>query len=150
MYCGNNANVNIPRGTRYQCLKKGIGVGKNLPLDKDYGIPYAPIVNRGVYCGNDAVLPPNYLIFGAPSECLQIGVGIGKQMRYAKRYWGEMWTFVLFFIVTFLIVLLSSFVRNTITKEWLKKELWKWVLIALAVAVGITGTLFAFRWYIWY
>lgn len=56
MYCGNNRNSKQVKngnkiGSRYECLKKGIGVGMNLPLDLDYLDEYIPIDSRKIYCG---------------------------------------------------------------------------------------------------
>ncbi len=46
-------------GTRYQCLKKGIGKGLNEPILK-YNNDYEPIENVRIYCGNGAL--PNIKI----------------------------------------------------------------------------------------
>jgi hypothetical protein len=90
IYCGNNAlhpdivdGIKII-GTRYQCLRKGIGRGFNLPLDPDYGGDYEPIDDRRMYCGNSNRLPNGYDIMGSPSKCLQKGVGIGKLKRFEE------------------------------------------------------------------
>lgn len=88
-YCGNNLNypglINGTHivGTNYECLRRGIGIGSNLPYDGDYAGLYAPVDPRKFYCGNDVVLPPagGYFAQGSPSKCLQIGVGIGKSQR---------------------------------------------------------------------
>ncbi len=89
MYCGNNAN--FPGlatgthfiGTNYQCLKKGIGVGFHLPYDNQYSLPYTPIDGRRFYCGNNAVVPPDYTAAGSPSKCLATGIGVGKARKAA-------------------------------------------------------------------
>ncbi len=68
LYCGNNARdeglINGTKilGTRYQCLKKGIGKGLNEPILK-YNNDYEPIENVRIYCGNGA-LPNNKDRFG--------------------------------------------------------------------------------------
>jgi hypothetical protein len=88
-YCGNNAN--FPGlitgthiiGTNYQCLKKGIGVGSNLPYDPQYAVPYVPIDGRRFYCGNNDIVPPTYTAIGSTSKCLATGVGIGKARKAA-------------------------------------------------------------------
>ena len=89
VYCGNNANYKgIAEGThrvgtRAECIRIGIGVGKNTIFpDYSYDDAYAPIDNRRVYCGNAAVLPAGYNYMGNNSMCLQKGVGIGKMQRY--------------------------------------------------------------------
>jgi hypothetical protein len=87
-YCGNNNNYpglstgSHSIGTNYECLKKGIGTGLNLPFDSTYKIPYAPIDNRKYYCGNSDTLPitGDYFAMGSPSICHRTGVGIGKSM----------------------------------------------------------------------
>lgn len=87
LYCGNNRNN--PRllsgqqvlGSRYQCFKKGVGVGKNLPknLDDDN---YAPLYQtQKIFCGNGDSLPEGYDRLGLPFECLQKGVGVGKSIQ---------------------------------------------------------------------
>ena len=87
MYCGNNAlnpivtSGQIALGTRYGCLRKGIGRGMNMPYDPDYLQPYAPIDQTVIYCGNGNNLPNNYDRHGNLPECLQKGVGIGKKRR---------------------------------------------------------------------
>jgi hypothetical protein len=85
MYCGNNAlKAGVRFGTRYDCLKKGIGVGIHAPVDPSYNEPYEPIDKTRVYCGTKKRLPGNYDRMGSPSECLRKGVGIGKRIS-AKR-----------------------------------------------------------------
>ena len=83
-YCGNNRNdpdlvVGAKViGTRYQCFKKGIGIGLNLPFDPSYAVPYSPIDRTRLYCGTDRKLPDGYTRKGSPSLCLRKGVGVGK------------------------------------------------------------------------
>lgn len=78
VYCGNNRFQlrNQELGTRYQCFKKGIGVGKNLGRQR-----YEPIdaVDK-IYCGNRNILPRNYDYIGSRVECLQRGVGVGRSL----------------------------------------------------------------------
>jgi hypothetical protein len=87
IYCGNNAlhpdlvNGIKVMGSRYQCLRKGIGTGFNLPIDPDYGLPYEPIDNRKIYCGNQNILPDGYDSLGNAPQCLQKGIGIGKLQK---------------------------------------------------------------------
>ena len=95
-YCGNN--LNDPKltsgthniGTNYQCLRKGIGVGLNLPYDPSYSLTYRPIDQRKFYCGKKEQPPSTsgYFANGSPSKCLQKGVGIGKK-QIAYRMQGE-------------------------------------------------------------
>ena len=86
-YCGNNAihpellNGSKILGTRYSCLKKGIGTGLNLPYDINYSYPYQPIDDTQIYCGDGDNLPPNYDRFGNLAQCLQKGIAIGKVQK---------------------------------------------------------------------
>lgn len=84
-YCGTNSlHPNAAnRGTRYQCLKKGIWVGCNrIPVDNTLvDMPYARFDNERIYCGNQNNLPAGYTRLGASSDCFQIGVGLGKKRR---------------------------------------------------------------------
>ena len=91
IYCGNN--LNDPKlvtgthtiGTNYQCLRKGIGIGRNLPYDANYAGGHVPIDHRTFYCGN-ALSPPaggGYFAVGWPAKCLQTGIGVGKSQRAA-------------------------------------------------------------------
>lgn len=90
IYCGDNPV--LPEGydtmgTRYRCLKKGIGAGMMLPderRDEFLARPRPPPGPR-IYCGNEAVLPAGYARFGLKSECLRKGVGTGLAMSTEKR-----------------------------------------------------------------
>lgn len=83
IYCGNNrlykplVNGDVVMGTRYECFKKGVGIGKNMEPD-DFDVDYAPIYNPKIFCGNGNTLPEGYNRLGQPYECLQKGVGVGK------------------------------------------------------------------------
>ncbi len=86
IYCGNNeyelVNGKI-LGTPYQCMKKGIGVGLNMPIS---GEPrrYKPIITSNKYCGNEANLPLGK-IMGSVGHCFRKGVGIGRKMQKEKN-----------------------------------------------------------------
>ena len=84
-YCGTNSlHPNAAnRGTRYECLRKGIWVGCNrIPVDNTLvDMPYARFDDERVYCGNENNLPAGYTRMGASSDCFQIGVGLGKKRR---------------------------------------------------------------------
>nr|QEA08331.1 putative protein 378R [Iridovirus Liz-CrIV] len=88
LYCGNNARdeglINGTKilGTRYQCLKKGIGKGLNEPILK-YNNDYEPIENVRIYCGNGA-LPNNKDRFGTRDECLRKGFAVGQKQKYIR------------------------------------------------------------------
>lgn len=87
IYCGNNqldpdlVNGTLVIGDRYQCLKKGIGKGLNLPYDEKYSFDYIPIDDRKIYCGNNNLLPEGYHSYGNLPQCLQKGIGIGKRQK---------------------------------------------------------------------
>lgn len=87
IYCGNNAkstdilNGNKVIGTRYNCMRKGIGKGLNLPVDNNYLGDYEPIDTRKIYCGNAENLPDGYDLMGSLPQCLQRGIGIGKKQK---------------------------------------------------------------------
>lgn len=91
IYCGNNeldprlVNGEITLGTRYKCLKKGIGRGMHLPYDPSYQQPYKPIDTTRIYCGDKDQLPPSYDRMGNLVHCLQRGIGIGKRIRVEKE-----------------------------------------------------------------
>lgn len=87
MYCGNNSeNAELKSGlvvlgTRYGCLRKGIGYGLHQPTDDKYSGAYVPIDNRKSYCGKKDQLPDEYDWMGTLPQCLQKGVGIGKRQK---------------------------------------------------------------------
>jgi hypothetical protein len=87
IYCGNNAqdsdllNGNKVLGTRYKCMRKGIGVGLNSPRDPKFAEAYAAIDTRRIYCGDKPDLPSEYDSMGNLPMCLQKGVGIGKRIN---------------------------------------------------------------------
>lgn len=85
IYCGNNKKspklTTMRRGTKYECLKKGVGTGLRMPLDEDFLGEFAPIDKRKMYCGNKTKLPRGYSIMGSGPKCLAKGVGIGKRIR---------------------------------------------------------------------
>lgn len=89
VYCGNNRNSPELKkksiGTRYECFKKGFGVGYHLPYDPRYKEPFSPIDKRKLYCGNKSTLPSGYHIMGSNPMCLQKGVSIGKKSRANKQ-----------------------------------------------------------------
>lgn len=90
IYCGNNSeNSNLKNGTqqigtRYGCLRKGIGKGLHEPKDPSYTGRYSPIDKRKVYCGKAPSLPENYDLLGNLPQCLQKGIGIGKRKKASQ------------------------------------------------------------------
>jgi hypothetical protein len=90
IYCGDSRR--LPQkydimGTRYTCMKKGIGIGMNLPDESREEFINKPRVQKDekAYCGNDLLLPENYTRFGTKKECLRKGVGVGLGMPQEKR-----------------------------------------------------------------
>lgn len=90
MYCGNNLRNPKVRsgqqvvGTRYGCLKRGIGVGLGLPYDPEYSNRYVPVDARKIYCGEFENLPDGYDLMGSNSMCYLKGVGVGKALKAKK------------------------------------------------------------------
>lgn len=89
LYCGNNlASSRRKRkrvGSRYECLKQGIGLGLSLPVDSDYSLEYVPIDERKFYCGKREELPDGYDVMGNSFLCHLKGIGIGKMKRAQSR-----------------------------------------------------------------
>lgn len=91
IYCGNNArdlelrSGRKRRGNRYQCMKKGIGVGMSLPFDNTYATRYVPIDRRKIWCGKSNQLPAGYDILGTTGMCYTKGVGIGRSIKAKKK-----------------------------------------------------------------
>ena len=88
IYCGNNKlspRLTVEQnviGTPYECMRKGIGVGLNLPVDKDAAGPYEPIVEKKFYCGKkENEMPDKLERMGSPTECLRVGISIGKAKK---------------------------------------------------------------------
>ena len=71
-------------GTRYQCLRKGIGKGLNEPIFS-YTEDYEPIDPVKVYCGNGTNLPQDKDRFGTRDECLRKGFAVGQKTRYTRE-----------------------------------------------------------------
>ena len=87
IYCGNNSQYpdllsgKVELGTKYTCMRKGVGMGSNMPLDYRYLGPYSPLDERKIYCGVSPLLPPAYDLDGNLPQCLQKGIGVGKRIR---------------------------------------------------------------------
>jgi hypothetical protein len=159
LYCGNNRNhpklLNGVLGTRYSCLKSGIGVGRNLGFDSSYLNDYDPIDNRKAYCGNNQELPEDYNHFGSLMECYRKGVGVGKKQKSQMRQYNFQnkndepkklirfsYKIELILLLLFLVFLVFYFLKpKFIKKEQGKEEIdWKkfsLYLIALAFLIII-------------
>ena len=92
VYCGDS--LLLPDeydvyGSRFQCLKKGVGIGMGMSDAKVMEALARPPPEIGprenVYCGNAAVLPDGYNRFGSRHRCLQKGVGAGIRMPLERR-----------------------------------------------------------------
>lgn len=117
LYCGNNKlhssvrSGNAVIGTRSECLRKGVGLGKYLPCNSEYNGPYEPIDNRKVWCGNSDRLPPGYDIVGTLPGCMQKGVGTGMRLkargcRGARRYTNKLTKRA---VISFIFIMFVSF-----------------------------------------
>jgi hypothetical protein len=90
IYCGNNrASLELRKkgtkiGNRYDCFRKGVGVGLNLDYDPTYSTRFVPIDARKIYCGKLTRLPEGYHIMGNNPICLQKGIGVGKTLKAKK------------------------------------------------------------------
>lgn len=120
IYCGNNRlhtslqNGTLSLGTRYKCLRKGIGRGMNMPLDPDYQGDYDPLFQDRFYCGDEKKLPEGYDRFGTLSNCLTKGIGVGKRMVATQNQQGQMGfgnkSFEINYNLLFLIILTIFFI----------------------------------------
>ena len=87
MYCGNNLankkllNNQVELGTRYTCMRRGIGKGLNMPFDNSYLGEYIPIDDTQIYCGNSDNFPNGYDRIGSLNQCFSKGVGIGIKQK---------------------------------------------------------------------
>ena len=165
-YCGNN--LNDPKliagthviGSNYQCLRKGIAVGRNLPYDASYAAPYAPIDGRRFYCGNAVAIPPGggYFAVGWPTKCIQTGIGVGKVQRVAMGPPAFMYfirhvlPYLLFLVIVGGTFVILYFVKpKFITKEDKNNrnkrviELGKFSPVMIAIAL-VTGILLYWFW----
>jgi hypothetical protein len=80
-YCGRSAPSSPSRN--YECMRKGIGVGRNVELPRGY-VPERIDPREDLYCGEKRRAPPGKHK-GDPLECFRKGFGIGKTLQYGKR-----------------------------------------------------------------
>ena len=122
IYCGNNAkSVDILNGskvigTRYACLKKGIGKGLNSSVDNNYIGEYEPIDTRKIYCGTTENLPDGYDLMGSLPQCLQKGIGIGKKQKADQQVNPEINSRIIIYITIYIILSISIFLILYFTK----------------------------------
>lgn len=94
IYCGEEQIIPPEydtRGTRYECLRAGIGVGLHLEGRRPPGIlEDGTIIPRDPnrlkqYCGTKNVLPDGYDSFATNYTCLRKGVGVGLWKKYQQN-----------------------------------------------------------------
>lgn len=79
--CGKTARTSPSRN--YECMRKGIGVGRNVKLPRGY-VPERIDPREDLYCGERRA--PSGKHKGDPLECFRKGFGIGKKLqRYRGR-----------------------------------------------------------------
>lgn len=89
MYCGNNRlnrrvlSGEVVIGNRYDCFRRGVGLGLKMPIDLDDEY-YEPLDDKRVYCGKSSILPAGYDSVGNLPTCLIKGVGVGKRITREK------------------------------------------------------------------
>ncbi len=84
IYCGNQNP--IPEdydvmGSRYQCLRKGIGVGIYRINIEDRILPQSDPNRPKLYCGTSEDIPQGYVGMATPYQCLRKGVGVGMYIQ---------------------------------------------------------------------
>lgn len=120
IYCGNNAmnpkllSGELVVGTRYGCMKKGVGKGLSLPYDSNFDGQFVPIDTRRIYCGNTNEIPDGYSSLGSLPQCLQKGIGIGKKKKAELGPPKSLKHF--FFLFIFLLLSVSLFLALYIIK----------------------------------
>jgi hypothetical protein len=102
MNCSNNL-LDGPKLSRYTCLRKGIGVGLNLPFRSPS--PFQPVNPDKLYCGAGSVVPVGYTRMGYSHECLQKGVGIGRMLK-SLYYYPIITVYTLYVIINILVFLI--------------------------------------------
>lgn len=161
IYCGNNAmdinllNGNMVLGTRYGCLRQGVGVGLNLPYDPKYNGAYMPIDQRSTYCGNQDILPAQYDIMGNLPQCLAKGVGIGKRQRALQglphfilfRYISPIILFVIILITLFIYLFLSKpSIVTTKDSDNIKRINWSKFMAFYIPVMALIGVIIFLFW----
>lgn len=81
VYCGRSAPSSPSRN--YECMRKGIGVGRNVKLPRGY-VPERVDPREDLYCG-ERRRAPSGKHKGDPLECFRKGFGIGKKLQYGRR-----------------------------------------------------------------
>ena len=159
IYCGNNReNTNLKNktlrlGTRYGCLRKGIGKGLQEPKDPAYAGKYSPIDKRKVFCGKTRTLPENYDLMGNLPQCLQKGVGIGKRKKasqfitYIRKNNHVIIGGVLILVIIFILLLtLKPSCVSKIDKNNVKHiDIPRFALIYSIICIGVLLIIYIYR-----
>ena len=159
IYCGNNSensnlkNGNAQLGTRYGCLRKGIGKGLHEPKDPSYTGRYSPIDKRKVYCGKTPSLPENYDLMGNLPQCLQKGIGVGKRkkasqfMKYIiKNNYIFIGGLILLIIIFILLYTLKPDCISRVDKNNVKNiDIQKFVLVYTIICIGVLLGIYFYR-----
>jgi hypothetical protein len=159
IYCGNNRQNSklisgeLDIGRRSQCLKKGVGVGLNQPIDPDYLDNYEPLYVDNFFCGDNEDDAPNNYRLGTLAQCLQKGVAIGKlQKAQNNDESGELedendsehnfilkFTLILFFDIIYLLFILYFKPKFFLIKDTnelnTRKIILFWLLITLILSI---------------
>jgi len=130
MNCSNNI-LDGPKLPRDTCLRKGIGVGLNLPFRPP--IPFQPVNPDKLYCGSGSTVPMGYTRMGYPHECLQKGVGIGRMLK-SLHYYPIITVYTLCVIISVLVVVIWI--------ELFDPDVYTILGISGLVALGVVG------WYV--
>ena len=165
LYCGNNqldedlVNGSAIIGTRFSCLRKGIGKGKSMPYNKKFAGPFQPISNRNIYCGEANALPNGYQTFGENFECLQKGIGLGQRQKSLEGFTPILTNYIIF-ISIFLFLCTAVFLSIYYTRpnfvithdETTGKEVLdttRYILICFNICLGIFIIMFfiCYRFY---
>ncbi len=161
LYCGNNSAAQpllagtSQIGTRYGCLKRGVGRGLHMPTDLNYLGDFQPIDDRKFYCGNRDNLPVGYDGFATLSQCMQKGVGIGRSLK-AKREAGIdgaggtsisvsfLHVLIAVGVTTAIIALLLAALKPTLVLKKTEPLVDWWRVVALSLVASLIMTVLEF------
>jgi hypothetical protein len=164
IYCGNNAldsdlvSGKKRGGTPYECFRKGVGMGKNLPSQKG---EYKKLYDSRIFCGKVLKDTDKYSRMGFPYECLQKGIGVGKSLSkieynnftsdtpilFSKAKFLAIFIviFAIFFAIFFVIAfVLLWFLKPKLVKKNDKRNTVKVLLFSLLFSIIISSILTIF------
>jgi hypothetical protein len=122
-------------------MRKGVGVGKNIKLSRDY-IPETVDPRGGMYCGK--MRSPSGKSKGNPFECFKKGFSIGRKLQYGNKKYRVRENFDADDEITYSRIIIALFIILIVFGLLLLVNIyWIWALIIGFVA----GTMF---WYIHY